>query len=342
MSSAVAVVLAAGKGRRMKSGLPKVLHPLCGRPMIEYLLDALRELGVGRVLVVIGYRGDLVRRALAAYPELEFVEQAEQRGTGHAVWMCRDLLNRESRPVVVLCGDAPLVRTESIGRLIDGRQAAGTDGLVASAMLPEPAGYGRIVRTPSGALDRIVEQKDATPEQREIREINSGLYAFDGPSLVEALAHLRPNNSQGELYLTDCVEILRRRGKKVDARVLLEPEETIGINTRAQLAEADRCMQWRVRNRVMDEGVTLVDPQSAYLDSRVRIGEDTIVHPFSVMLGRVTVGRGCSVGPFAYLGDGATIDDGAVVGAFEGRGAEHVGVGRVLALLRGEAQAADV
>lgn len=323
MSSAVAVVLAAGKSTRMKSGLPKVLHPLCGRPMIEYLLDGLNEAGIDRVLVVVGYGSDVVRSALAGYEGLEFVEQTEQRGTGHAVLMCRDLLRRETCPVVVLCGDAPLLRPESIKRLLAQRDEADAACLIASALLPDPTGYGRIVRTPEGAFDRIVEQKDATAEQQEIREINSGLYAFDGPALLEALEQLEPNNVQGELYLTDCAGFLRESGKAVQAQALLAAEETTGINTRAQLADADRCLQRRVQGRVMDAGVTLVDPEKTYLDSRVTIGADTIVYPFTVLLGRVTVGSGCRLGPFAYLGDGAKVEDGGVVGVFERRGGQQ-------------------
>lgn len=322
MSSAVAVVLAAGKSTRMKSGLPKVLHPLCGRPMIAYLLDGLSAAGVERVLVVVGYRNDAVRKALADYDNLEFVEQTKPLGTGHAVWMCRDLLQGESRPVVVLCGDAPLLRSESIRRLLDRKRDTGATCLIASAVLPDPTGYGRIVRTADGAFDRIVEQRDATAKEQAIREVNSGLYAFECTALLEALERLEPTNAQGELYVTDCAEVLRRGGGNVRAEPLLDAEETLGVNNRMQLAEADRHMQRRIQVRVMQGGVTLVDPEKTYLDARASIGAETVIYPFTVLSGRVTVGGHCRIGPFAFLGDGATVEDAGVVGPFEKRGNE--------------------
>lgn len=243
MNKPVAVILAAGKSTRMKSTIPKVLHEICGRPMIEYVLDAVRHAGARQILVVVGYGAELVEQALAGQSGVEFVLQKEQHGTGHAVAMCAGRLTGHVGPVIVLNGDNPLVRGTSLRGLLDElvtRQAA---CVVGSAETDSNEGLGRIVRDAKGDFARIVEQKDANPQEAAIREINCGCYAFDCTSLLLALDALRPNNQQGEYYLTDCAAILKAQGKRVLALNRLDPSEGLGVNTREQLADVERAMR---------------------------------------------------------------------------------------------------
>lgn len=244
LSGPVAVILAAGKGTRMKSDLPKVLVPARGRPMIHYVMDALVEVGVERILVVVGYRGDDVRESLADRPGVEFVEQREQLGTGHAVQMCREALQGHEGPVIVLAGDSPLVQTSSLRRLLDEFAARRPACLMGTLHRDDPRGLGRIVRDPqNGEFLGIVEEKDATEEQRRITEVNMSTYVFSGPDLLWALDGLSNSNRQGEYYLTDCPGRLRDKGKAVEAIAALQPCESLSINTREDLEQVEAEMQ---------------------------------------------------------------------------------------------------
>lgn len=233
-SSAVAVVLAAGKGTRMESELPKVLFPACGRPLVQYVLDALRDAGVGRLLVVVGYREELVRESLADQG-VEFVTQTVQLGTGHAVQACREQLSGHDGPVLVLAGDSPLVQSMSLRELLAIYEQRRPACLLGTLHKSEPRGLGRIVRDSAGEFVGIVEEKDATDEQRRITEVNMSTYVFHGPDLLGALGELRDTNSQQELYLTDCPAILRGQGKLVLAEPLLRPCESLSVNNRDEL-----------------------------------------------------------------------------------------------------------
>ncbi len=245
MSEAVAVVLAAGQGKRMKSDLPKVLHEACGRPMIEYVLDAARDAGARQIIVVVGHRADEVKSRLACHPDVSFAVQTEQLGTGHAVKMCREHLATHNGPVVVLAGDTPLVRSESIRALLDSQQGEDAACVVGTAITQNNFGLGRIVRDPIGEFLRIVEEKDASPDERQITEINTGCFAFDTQALLKALGGIGRSNSQGEEYLTDCAEILRQSGRRVVALNAFDISEALGVNTPEQLAEVERVMRWR-------------------------------------------------------------------------------------------------
>lgn len=242
-----AIVLAAGMGKRMQSDLAKVLHPVLGRPMLDHVLDAVRAAGVGRVVVVIGHQAERVRSAMAGRG-VEFVLQAEQLGTGHAVRQAEPLLGDEPGTVLVLCGDTPLLTAETLRDLRDTHRATRAAATVLSAELDDPTGYGRVVRGPDGAVLRIVEHKDASPEERRVREINSGLFAFEVADLFSALAEVRADNQQGEFYLTDTLEILRRRGCRISAQRCRDRREVLGINTLEQLREVEEIMQQRVRH----------------------------------------------------------------------------------------------
>ncbi len=243
MSKRMAIVLAAGKGTRMKSDLPKVLCPVRGRPMIEFVLDALRKAGVDHLLVVVGYRADLVRQTLESHPDVEFVDQTEQLGTGHAVKMCRPQLARHDGPVLIVTGDSPLTQVTSVAALFREFDADRPACVLGTLHKENPAGLGRIVRDSRGAFDGIVEEKDATDAQRRLTEVNMSTYVFDAPKLVRALDELQNNNQQKEYYLTDCPGILKSWGETVRALPVLQPCEALSINTFNDLAVVEAAMQ---------------------------------------------------------------------------------------------------
>lgn len=240
-STPMAIVLAAGKGTRMKSELPKVLCEACGRPLVAWVIDSLRRAGIGRIVIVIGYRGDLVRESLAGYPDLVFVEQKEQLGTGHAVMVCEGAFRGYSGPVLVVAGDSPMLQAASIRKLVDEFQQGKTACLLGTLIHDNPSGLGRIVRNAGGDFTGIVEDKDCTAEQRLIREVNMSTYLFDCRELFDALSRVDRNNRQGEYYLTDVPAILLSRGKCVDALPVLDPCEALSVNTieHLQLVEAE-------------------------------------------------------------------------------------------------------
>lgn len=317
MDAPVAVILAAGKSTRMKSSLPKVLHEVCGRPMIEYVLDAAREAGMKRMVVIVGHAADQVRQALAQRTDVEFALQAEQKGTGHAVLMCRDNLARHDGPVMVLTGDAPLMQAATFTALLADFTTERAACVIGTAETEANFGLGRIVRDAQGEFLRIVEQKDATPDEAALREINVGCYVFDSRLLFEALQQLRPNNEQGEFYLTDCAAILKSRGERVLASKRLDIIEALGVNTRAQLVDVHRALQQRCFEKLTADGVTIVEPSQTYIDLRASIGADTIIYPFTTIEGPAVIGGGCRIGPHAAIGGMARIVDGTRLGPFE-------------------------
>ncbi len=243
MSEKLAIVLAAGKGTRMKSELPKVLVEVCGRPMIEYVLEALSEAEVDRVLVVVGYQAERVRGVLADRPQVTFVDQTEQLGTGHAVMVCREHLERHSGPVLVVTGDSPLLQPSSVATLFEEYERQQPACILGTAEREDPAGLGRIVRDPEGQFLAIVEEKDATPAQRAIREVNMSTYVFRAGDLTHALGQLRAENAQSEYYITDCPGILRDEGKTVLALPVLKPCEALSINTSEDLQAVEQAMR---------------------------------------------------------------------------------------------------
>lgn len=243
MSAPAAVILAAGKSTRMKSELPKVLHPILGRPMIEYVLDAARAANCEKIVVIVGHKAEEVKAALAHHSDVEFALQAEQKGTGHAVMMSAESLADHDGPVLVLAGDTPLLKGSTLARLLEVQQQQVAACVVGTAITEANQGLGRIVRDPEGNFLRIVEQKDATPEEAAIQEINTGCFAFDGKQLFKALDQVRPDNNQAEYYLTDCAEILRTAGETVVAEAAFNIQEAMGVNTQEQLAEIAEILQ---------------------------------------------------------------------------------------------------
>jgi len=312
----IAVVLAAGKSTRMKSVLPKVAHELCGRPMVEYVLNAVRQAGVKRTIMVVGHGADIVRSLLSSEPDVDFAVQSEQRGTGHAAMMSREHLAGHAGPVFVLNGDTPLLRSESLVGLLDEMSSKQAACVIGTAVTDANDGLGRIVRDASGAFVRIVEQKDASPEERRITEINTGCYAFDGPSLLWAFDRIRPNNKQNEYYLTDCPEALRESGKRVLAAPRFDIEEAMGVNTRLQLAEVERSIQKRTQELLMLSGVTIVSPEMTYIDPRTQVGAETVIYPFTSITGPAVIGRNCRIGPHALVHGPVQIADNTIIPAF--------------------------
>ena len=270
MSQPVAVILAAGKSTRMKSDTPKVIHEIFGRPMIEYVLDSARKAGVGRMVVVVGHEADRVQEALGHHPDVEFALQSEQHGTGHAVMMCRDQLAEHDGSVLVLAGDTPLLKAESLQSLIEEQTSHQAGCVIGTAVTEANQGLGRIVRDARGEFVGIVEQKDATPEQQAIREINTGCYAFDGPALLSALSRLKTDNEQKEYYLTDCPAILKADGRPVLASAKFDILEAMGVNTRVQLAAVRRAIQEQTLEDLMLAGVTVVSPEQTSIDPRAK------------------------------------------------------------------------
>jgi bifunctional UDP-N-acetylglucosamine pyrophosphorylase/glucosamine-1-phosphate N-acetyltransferase len=312
----VAIILAAGHGKRMKSERAKVLHEVCGRPMIRYVVDAVRGAGARTIVVVVGYGAEQVRACLEKDPDVLFASQERQLGTGDAVRMCRGVLADYRGPALVLVGDEPLIRPEPLADLLALQQSEGVACLLGTANVPDPTGFGRILRDSAGRFLRIVEQRDCTPEEKAIREVNPSCYVFDLPGLWDALDRLDTQNVQGEYYLTDAPALLQSLGRKVVALNVLEPDDILGVNTRQHQAQAHAIMQSRIQDRWMSEGVSIVDPRNTYIDGRARIGADTTIFPFTVITGTVTIGRRCRVGPFTHLRDGTILADGVEVGAF--------------------------
>ncbi|GAW91657.1 bifunctional UDP-N-acetylglucosamine diphosphorylase/glucosamine-1-phosphate N-acetyltransferase GlmU [Calderihabitans maritimus] len=301
-----AVVLAAGKGKRMRSRLPKVLHKVAGKYMVEHVLEALRGAGVKNIILVLGHEAELVKEKVAR--DVEVAYQREQLGTGHAVMQAKALLPGDGEDVLVVCGDTPLLTAQTLKELIERHQENRAAVTILTSILPDPTGYGRIVRGPDGKVIRIVEEKDATPEEREIREINTGTYCFRQEELLSALEEIRPDNAQGEYYLTDTIDILIRRGLTVEA-VQGSAEETLGINNRVQLAEAEKILRKRINCALMEAGVTILDPDSTFIDAGVEIGQDTVILPFTFIQGNTYIGSGCTIGPGVTVRDSRVGDN---------------------------------
>ncbi|MDA8235806.1 MAG: bifunctional UDP-N-acetylglucosamine diphosphorylase/glucosamine-1-phosphate N-acetyltransferase GlmU [Clostridia bacterium] len=305
-----AVILAAGKGTRMKSKLPKVLHKVCGRPMVLQVIEAVRAAGIEKMVAVVGHGAEEVRQALGS--TVEYAVQEQQLGTGHAVQQAEALFVEFNGAVLVLCGDTPLVTRDTVSRLIQYHQEQRAAATVLTALMEEPAGYGRIVRHPNGTVAKIVEDKDASEQERQIKEINTGAYCFNSGELFSALKNLTPANAQGEYYLTDTLEILQKQGKTISGMVIQDPREMMGINDRLQLAEAEAMMRKRITENLMREGVTILDPATTWIDQGVKIGADTVIYPNTVIEGSTVIGEDCLIGPGARLVD-ASLEQGVEV-----------------------------
>lgn len=301
MQHVISVILAAGEGKRMKSKNSKVTHKLCGKPMIEWVYDAVRLSGISDVAAVVGHRADQIKRVLEN--KVAYVEQKEQLGTGHAVMQAKGYLKDKEGYAFILYGDTPLITSETIANTIEFHKKNSYSATVITAEVDNPKGYGRIVRDKNGDVVKIVEHKDASEYEKNIKEINSGMYCFNIKHLREALGELDNNNSQGEYYLTDTLEILVNKGLKVGAFKIDDPNEIKGINDRIQLAEASKILRRRILNKYMESGVTILDPDNTYIDEGVRIGMDTVIYPGTILEGKTVIGEDCIIGPNSRLVD---------------------------------------
>ena len=333
-----ALVLAAGKSTRMKSRVPKALHPVLGKPLLRWATDAVQGAGASRTVLVIGHAGELVQGTMGT--DFEYATQAEQKGTGHAVLMARPLLRDWDGPLLVLPGDAPLLTATALSDLLELHTRTGAAATLLSAELPDAGSYGRIVRNEQGRVVSVVEARDASPEQLLLREINASVYVFEPRLLFHVLDTLTPANAQGEYYLTDAVALLARDGHTVEALVSPDPDVARGVNTRPELAELAHVLQQRILRAHGLAGVTIVDPVTTQIDAHVKIGQDTVVYPFSVLSGVTDIGADCQIGPGAritdaQIGDSVTVRDSYVVASTVEDGAKvgpyaHVRPGSVV------------
>ncbi len=316
MNNRNAIILAAGVSSRMNTKLPKVLHEVCGREMLAFVLDACRSAGVDKVYVIVGYGADQVRQRFSDADDIVWVTQAEQKGTGHAVLCCKEHLADFDGQTMILCGDGPLIRADVLKTLTEKFESDSPAAILATAELDDPGGYGRIIRDKYGNIEGIVEHNDCSEKQLEIKEVNPSYYLFDNKILFEALGEITNDNAKGEYYLTDALEIILNKGHKAMAVTAVRPEEAMGVNNREQLSIAGKIMQKRIQSQLMSSGVTIVDPPNTWIDARAEIGQDTVIEPFSYIHGKVKIGSGCRIGPFGYLTGGAVVDDNRTVGPY--------------------------
>lgn len=300
------IVLAGGQGKRMKSKLYKVMHPVCGKPLVGHVMDVLDEINTDRKVVIVGHGAEAVKAYLG--DRAEYALQTEQLGTGHAAMQAEHLLEDEEGIALITFGDTPLIQAESLSEMIRLHRESSAAASVMSARLDQPFGYGRIIRNAEGHVTGIVEQKDCTPEQREIQEINTGICCFDKRKLFQALKQVTNDNAQKEYYLTDVIGILSRQGEKIVGYCVADASEGMGINDRVQLAEAEQALRTRINRRHMLNGVTMIDPSHTYIEKDVQIGSDTIIQPGTVIRGCTVIGEQCIIGPHADITD-STLGD---------------------------------
>lgn len=302
------LVLAAGKGTRMKSALPKPLHLIAGQPMVSYVLEALASLKVDDIYVVVGHQSNLMKKIIS-HKKIKFIEQKEQLGTGHAVMQAKKFLSKTKGDILVLSGDTPLITLETLKALLETHRESNAAATVLTQMMPDPTGYGRIIRSAKGSILKIVEQKDASPEEVLIKEVNTGTYCFNIHLLFEALKEIKTDNVQKEYYLTDVIGILKKKKCPVYACQGTDYKEVQGVNTREDLAELTKIIYQRVNQKLMQEGVTLIDPATTYIDTTCQIKQDTIIYPGTFIRGQTKVGRNCSLGPNSEISESVVGDN---------------------------------
>lgn len=301
MSNRYAVILAAGQGTRMKSKLYKVLHPVCGKPMVQHVIDEVSSLQIDKIVTIVGHGAEKVKAAIG--DKSSYALQAKQLGTAHAVMQAAEILEEEDGVTIVVCGDTPLIKAETMEALFRHHGETSASATVLTASTANPTGYGRIIRNNEGQVEKIVEHKDATDEERKVNEINTGTYCFNNKELFAALKEVSNENVQGEYYLPDVIEILRKKGGIISAFQTEDFEETIGVNDRIALAEAERVLKQRINQYHMTNGVTIIDPNNTYITTGVKIGADTVIYPGSILEGDTRIGSDCQIGPHTHIMD---------------------------------------
>ena len=332
MEGIATIILAAGKGTRMKSELVKVLHPILGLPLLSYPIElSLSGIKAEKTIVVVGHQADRIQERFKDL-KIDFALQKEQLGTGHAVLQAIPFLHEFSGTVLILCGDVPLVKVETLRSFIDTYKENESTLSVLTAVVEEPFGYGRILRNSEGWLEKIVEEKDASEEERMIREINTGIFCVKAPFLMEGLKEIGKENAQGEYYLTDLVEIAKKKGLRCSAHIVADPVEVMGINTRVDLAMANEVLRQEKLKELMLAGVTIVDPKTTYVDRAVEVGKDTLLYPNCHLQGKTKIGERCIIEPNSKILDSilgndiiiransviteSKIEEGAIIGPF--------------------------
>lgn len=312
----IGLILGAGEGTRMKSELPKVMHKAAGHPLIKWVLEAAKPVVSGKCVVVYGSGGDMLQDYIGN--EVEFALQSQRLGSGHAVICASERLEGKQGYVLVLAGDMPLITSDTLRALKETAVNNHLDACILSSIADDPTGYGRIIRDKNGAVIKITEEKDAAAEQKKIKEINSGIYCFKISALLGSLSFLKPVNAQGEYYLTDCIESIHALGGCVDAMLTEDKEECLGVNNRVQLAYASKILRQRVLNKLMLNGVTIIDPENTYIDEGVMIGMDTIVYPGVMLEGKCEIGKGVMLYPGSRvkdsrIGDGTQVQNSVII-----------------------------
>lgn len=314
--SVKSIILAAGKGTRMKSDTPKVLHKIFGVPLLGYVIDALEGLA-DENFVIVGHQAETVTEYVnKEFSNVKTVLQSPQLGTGHAVSMACPQLENFDGEVLILCGDTPLITNDTLKEFIDFHCENNSDLTVMSAMFENPTNYGRIIREENGTLSSIVEEKDATQEQKQVKEVNAGIYCLDWQKVKASFADLKSNNAQGEYYLTDIISWGKSKNLNVNAYTLRNNEEIFGINSKIHLAEATKILNEKTLLKLMEDGVTVVDPKTAWISPKTTIESDTIIYPNVYITGENKIGSHCSIGPFAHIRGGAEIGNNVRIGNF--------------------------
>ncbi|MBM7572971.1 sugar phosphate nucleotidyltransferase [Aquibacillus albus] len=306
MNQTFAIVLAAGKGTRMKSDLPKVLHDVCGEPMVQHVIDQLKRISIDRIITVVGHQSEMIKQQLGS--SLEYAHQEEQLGTAHAVKMCHKKLADQQGSTLIITGDTPLITEQTLRKCLEHHCSTNSAATILTMFPEDPAGYGRIVREKNGEVIRIVEHKDASEEEQLIHEVNSGIFCFDNYLLFQALEKVSTNNQQHEYYLPDVIEILKRQGGKISATNVDNAEEGLGINDRSQLARAEKIYQKRIIEYHRRNGVTIIDPSSTFIEVGVSIGKGTVIKPRTHLKGNTQIGDNRIVGPDIGLWDYKSIN----------------------------------
>jgi bifunctional UDP-N-acetylglucosamine pyrophosphorylase/glucosamine-1-phosphate N-acetyltransferase len=312
------VILAAGKGTRMKSETPKVLHTIFDKTLVGYVIDAVNGTGMAdENFVIVGHQAERVEEYIKEnYNNAKTVLQSPQLGTGHAVSMVLPQLKDFDGEVIILCGDTPLITSETLKEFVEYHKENKSDLTVMSAIFDNPTNYGRIIRGTDGRVEGIVEEKDATPAQKEVKEINAGIYCLDWKKVKPAFSELKTNNAQGEYYLTDIIKWGNENSLRVNAYILKNNEEIYGINSKANLAEATKFLNRRIINKHLTNGVTIIDPDTTWISPETEIEPDTVIYPSTYIEGKNIIGKNCKIGPFAHLRGGVTIEDDVKIGNF--------------------------
>ena len=310
MSNRYAIILAAGQGTRMKSKLYKVLHPVCGKPMVQHVIDQVNQLQIEDIVTVIGHGAEKVQDQLG--DSCKYALQEQQLGTAHAVMQAESVLSAKSGTTLVICGDTPLIKAETMKELIALHEQSQAKATILTAYADNPAGYGRVLRGEGGLVEKIVEHKDASEEERYVKEINTGTYCFDNQALFSALKKVSNENVQGEYYLPDVIEILKEEGEVVTAFQSSDFEETLGVNDRVALSQAEQILRKRINEKHMRNGVTIIDPLTTFIEADVQIGQDTVINPGSFIKGKSIIGQDCLIGPNTEISN-CEIGDGTEV-----------------------------